>query len=377
MPTDDRVNYYPSSYGIDYWLLTATGALLAIGVLMVFSTTAVVSANMHGSTTALLQQHVIHVLLGIVACIVCSQLPPHVFLKFGRLALIVAIVLIVLVLIPGVGYAAGGARRWISLGPVMFQPGECAKLLLLIYMSSYIGRHASYMPYFVPGALYPCMVLGVFAVCLLAEPDFGSTVVVSVVVYCQLSLVTRLRNLAILGGLGAAGAACAIMMSPYRWQRMQVFMDPFADPSQSGYQLIQSLIAVGSGGLWGTGLGSGEQKLFYLPAAHTDFIFAMIAEELGLFGAVAVIGLFWVIAVRGLIIAQRLQNDAFCCSLAVGCTVLIVVPAFFNIAVVLGMLPTKGMVLPFIAYGGTGLIVYLATMGILMNLSRIDARDLY
>jgi cell division protein FtsW len=281
-------------------------------------------------------------------------------------------VLLLITLIPGIGHVAGGARRWLILGPLRIQPGEIAKLCTVIYFASYIDRHQDKMRTFVGGVLIPLLVLSLFASLLLLEPDFGSTVVILSVVFCQLFLVCRLRHMAGVGLALVSALSVLVIFSPYRMKRFISFLDPFNNAASSGYQLIQSLIAVGSGGVSGTGLGSGKQKLYYLPAAHTDFIFAVIAEELGIMGALFVLGLFLVILVRGLGIARRLQDKPYLASLALGCTLLMVVPALLNMGVVLGLLPTKGMVLPLVAYGGTAMIVHLAALGILLRLSRLE-----
>jgi cell division protein FtsW len=346
---------------VDFWLVGTVGALLGLGTLMIYSTTAVYSTENFGSSLALVKRHILHLGLGVFTALICSRLNPSLLKQHSRLFAWIALILLIAVLIPGIGHEAGGARRWIVLGPMRFQPGEFSKVLLVLYFAGYIGRFHD--------------IMGRFVLLLLAEPDFGSTVVVVAVVFCQLLTASRLTHLSLIGLVGAGSFVAAIASSPYRLRRLKAFLDPFADPNEAGYQLIQSLIAVGSGGLWGRGLGGGEQKLYYLPAAHTDFIFAMIAEELGLIGALVVLLLFLVIAVRGFMVVNRLKEAPFLSSLALGCTMLIVLPAMLNMGVVLGLLPTKGMVLPFVAYGGTGLLVYLSALGLLLNVSRLEGEN--
>lgn len=357
---------------IDSWILGAALLLLAMGVLMVFSTTAVSSQEAHGDSALMVRHHFVHVVLGLCAFLVCLAFPPQKLYDLAVPLLLFALTLLLITLIPGIGYVAGGARRWLVLGPIRVQPGEIAKLSAIIYFASYIERHQAKMHTFFSGVVIPLSVLCAFAAMLLLEPDFGSTVIILAVVFSQLFLVCRLRHMALVGAGAAVTLLALVILSPYRMRRFVSFLDPFQDASASGYQLIQSLIAVGSGGYTGTGLGAGKQKLFYLPAAHTDFIFAVIAEELGIFGALAVLALFLVILIRGLRITRRLLDRPYLSSLALGCTLLMVVPAVLNMGVVLGLLPTKGMVLPLVAYGGTAMVVHLAVLGILLRLSRTD-----
>ncbi len=357
---------------MDGWLLGATMLLLSVSLLMVFSTTAVISQELYGDSSRMMRSHVVHVFSAVVVVFICSRLNAESLYKWAPALFFGSIVMLALTLIPGIGHVAGGARRWLVIGPIRLQPGELAKLASLVYFASYISRHRQEMERFRPGVIVPGALLALTAVLLLAEPDFGTTVVILLVVFCQLLMVTRLAHLALIGAFAAAAVCALVVMSPYRFKRFTAFMDPFGDPSASGYQLIQSLIAVGSGGLLGEGLGAGKQKLFYLPAAHTDFIFAVIAEELGIFGAVAVLVLFLLILVRGFKITARLSEDPFLSSLALGCTCLIVLPALLNMGVVLGLLPTKGMVLPLVAYGGTAMIVHAAAIGVLLRLSRLE-----
>lgn len=353
----------------DVWLLVATFILLAISILMVFSTTAVISREHYGDATSMIKRHLFHVLLGLACFGLCSQLNPKVLRSLAIPAMLFSLFLLILVLMPSVGYTAGGAQRWLNLGFIRLQPGEIAKVLLVVYFAAYIEANWERMPHLLPGALVPFGVMGLFGGLLLLEPDFGTTAVLGIVVFGQLFVASKIRHLVGIGLIGVGSAAILIMTSPYRMRRLSAFLDPFGSADTSGYQLIQSLIAVGSGGFWGAGLGAGKQKLFYLPAAHTDFIFAVIAEELGLVGALTVLLLFAVILVRGIKIARDLSAKPFHSALAIGCTLVVVVPALLNVGVVTGLLPTKGLVLPLVAYGGTAMIVHLAVMGVLLRLS--------
>lgn len=348
----------------DAWLMFVTTLLVGMSILMVFSTTGLNGDSM------MLKKHLFQVLCGLVALACMSRVPLSILHRISGPFLILSLISLVLVLIPGIGHVAGGARRWLILGPVRVQPGEFAKLAVVLYMASYIHRHHGRMLHFLSGAVIPLSVVAAFAAVLLLEPDFGSTVIILLVVFFQLMTASSLWHLLALGASAVMAMGALIVYSPYRFKRFESFLDPFQDASASGYQLVQSLIAVGSGGLTGEGLGAGKQKLFYLPAAHTDFIFAVIAEELGLVGVLAVIILFLAIAGIGISLARRHAANPFSCALAIGATGIIVVPALLNMAVVLGLLPTKGLVLPLIAYGGSAMIVNLAAVGILLSLSR-------
>lgn len=363
---------YKLAHRADPWLVVATFVLLGVSLLMVFSTTAVSSEQLYGNSTVFVKRHMLHILAGLFAFFLCTSLRVTILYRLSLPALIFVLVLLVLVLIPGIGHMAGGARRWLGAGNLRLQPGELAKIALLLYFSAYIQRHKEKMVYLLPGVIVPLAIFSVFAGLLLLEPDFGSTAVLAILVLGLLMIFSRVSYFMYAGAAAVGAGLVLVVASPYRFRRFTAFLDPFHDPSSSGYQLIQSLIAVGSGGPFGAGLGAGKQKLFYLPAAHTDFIFAVIAEELGLLGALGVLVLFLLIFWRGISIAKRLSPEPFLSSLALGCTLLTVLPALLNVGVVVGLLPTKGLVLPLVAYGGTAMIVHLATVGILVRLSRIE-----
>ncbi len=328
------------------------------------------SLENHASGFHMTKVHTLHVIAGLFVFFAALNFPIKALKKFSGLGMVLALVMLLLVLTPGIGHSAGGAQRWIAFGPFRFQPGELVKLLAIVYFSGYIARHGSKMRHLLPGTIVPFVVIGALGFLLLLEPDFGSTAIVTGVVLSQLFTVSRISHLIGAGVMGGIAAASLIYSSPYRLRRLEAFLNPLENASGSGYQLVQSLVAISSGGISGEGLGAGRQKLFYLPAAHTDFIFSMIAEELGFAGCITIIMVFMVIAYRGLSIASRLRADSFSSSLAVGLTMLLVLPALLNIGVVSGVLPTKGLVLPLVAYGGTAMVVNLAIMGLLVALSR-------
>lgn len=355
----------------DPWLLGAVFLLLAVSILMVFSTTAVLSQQNFGSSTFMIKKHLLHIGLGLIAMGICSRIPITFLYKLSAPAFILSTVLLIAVLIPGIGSAAGGAQRWLVLGPLRMQPGELAKLSMVLFMASYIHRQQNKFGSFKTSIVVPFSLYGVFAVLLLAQPDFGSTAVLAIIVFCQLFLAARMRHLFCVGALGIAAGGLLILTSPYRLKRLVTFLNPFEDPTSAGYQLIQSLIAVGSEGINGAGLGAGKQKLFYLPAAHTDFIYAVIAEELGFVGGFFILVLFMIILWRCIDLANALSKRLFHSALTLGLALLIVLPALLNMGVVLGLLPTKGLVLPLIAYGGTAMVVQLSVIGLLLSLSRL------
>lgn len=364
--------YIPESVEIgrrvpDYILLTAVVALLGFGTLMVFSTTALTSMDMGISAAFFFKRHVFSIFLGGVLSFVCFNVKPEVWKKTAFPLLLLSALTLMIVLI--IGKTAGGATRWVQLGSLRVQPGECVKLAVVISIAAYADRFQHRLGSFVYGIMIPFSFLGMLGVLLLLQPDFGSTAVIFFVAAAQMLLVVRFSHFFSIVLVGLSAGITLVAFSPYRMRRFLAFLDPFSDPSSSGYQLIQSLIAVGSGGFFGEGLGVGRQKLFYLPAAHTDFIFAVIAEEFGMFGALIVLALFLTVLFRGITIAIRLSEDIFLSLLAVGLTCFIVLPSLLNMGVVLGLLPTKGLVLPFISYGGTAMIVSCIAAGILLRLS--------
>lgn len=352
---------------IDYVLILCVLTLIGFGTLMVFSTTALSSIETGASSVSFLQKHLMGIFLGTLIGFVSFKIKPTTWKSFSVPLIIISFALLLMVLVAG--KTAGGATRWIQFGPLRVQPGEFVKLAVLISIASYADKFKDRLGSFLYGVLIPGLFLSIFGALLLLQPDFGSTAVIFFVAGAQLLLVVTLSHFVSVGALAVVAGGFLVALSPYRMRRFLAFLDPFSDPSSSGYQLIQSLIAVGSGGLWGEGLGVGRQKLYYLPAAHTDFIYAVIAEEFGLIGAVSILILFLAILYRGMRIALRLSQSVFLSLLAVGLTLIIVLPSLLNMGVVLGLLPTKGLVLPFISYGGTAMIISCISIGILIRLS--------
>jgi cell division protein FtsW len=272
--------------------------------------------------------------------------------------------------IPGIGVLRGGARRWLTLASFAFQPAELAKLALVIYLAHSMAKKEDKIKTFAIGVLPHLIVTGVCLGLLLLEPDFGTALILAMLLYSML-FIGGVRIAHLLGtALLALPALIYVMLTaPYRVRRVVTFLDPWSDPQNTGFQVIQSLIAFGSGQFWGRGLGEGRQKLFYLPEAHTDFIYSVIGEEIGLLGALAVLGLFGLIVARGLRLTSRIE-EPFEQYLAFGLTALLGLQALIHMGVVMGIMPAKGLVLPFISYGGSALVVNLMEAGILLGLSR-------
>jgi cell division protein FtsW len=307
---------------------------------------------------------------GLLGLFVSALVP---FINYRRVAtvvLVLTLAALILVLIPGIGVARGGARRWLPLGGFSLQPGEFAKVALILYLADSLARKGTKVETFKLGVLPYLIIGGLLLGLIVLEPDLGTSFVLGVILFLMLFIAgAKLTHLLAIGIAAIPLLAVVVLRAQYRVQRLMAFFDPWKDPERSGFQIIQSFIAFGSGQLWGRGLGESRQKLFYLPEAHTDFIFSVIGEELGLLGALTVLGLFAVIIVRGLRIAAK-TDDPFGQYLAFGLTALLGLQALVHMAVVMGLMPTKGLVLPFISYGGSAMVVNLIAAGMLLSLSR-------
>jgi len=356
---------------LDAVILSVTLLLVGFGLLMLYSTTANVSYERFADSYFFVRRQGVAALIGIVAMLVCTIVKPNLLARISPYLLIACLFLLVLPLMPGISGHAGGASRWVNLFGVRFQPGEFVKLLFVIFLAGYLSRREGTLHTFRQGILIPGLLVGLVAAMLLLQPDFGSAaLLVCITIAMIMSAGARLRYV-IYGGISAAVVLVGlVLISPYRMRRVFSFLNPEQDPGGSGYQLIQSLIAVGSGQLSGVGLGASQQKLFFLPAAHTDFIFSVIAEELGFIGCLVLIAAFILFFWRGMQIARCWAEDTFIFSLVVGLTMLIVLPAFLNMGVSIGLLPTKGMVLPLVSYGGSSLVASLMTVGLLLSSAR-------
>lgn len=358
---------------LDAGLVLIVAALLGIGVIMVYSASVVRAAYSLGDGMTYLKRQALNGAVGLTAMFIVAHIDYWHWPRWARLALLAGIALLVLVLIPGIGIERNFARRWIGYGPAQFQPSELMKYGFVLYMADYLARKKDNIRTW-QGFLGPLPILGVVFVLIMAEPDMGTAMSLAGTVFIMLFIGGA--NLLHLGGLGLLGAASATyyaLSEEYRYDRILNFLNPWRDPQGDSYQVVQGLLALASGGLWGIGLGQSRQKFWYLPEPHTDYIFAIIGEELGYLGAMVVILLFLAFAWRGYRIAAS-APDRFSSMLAAGVTTMIIVQALMNIAVVTASMPATGIPLPFLSYGGSSLSVTLAGVGLLLSVSRYTTR---
>jgi cell division protein FtsW len=353
----------------DVHLLFPVLFLVGIGIVMVYSASSALAMKKFGSDYYFLKKQAVFALVGICALVLGRHVPYRAYRPLAYPLLAIALVLLAAVLLSPLGVTAGGSSRWLRLGPLRFQPSEFARFALIVYMAYSLEKKADRIKDFSIGFMPHVVVLGVVAVLILKQPDFGSAVILAVLTWLMMFVGgVRLRYL---------GSSCVVLglaglyfisLAGYRMRRLLSFLDPWQYSSDAGYQIVHSLMAFGTGGWWGAGIGKGYQKLFYLPEPHTDFIFSVIGEELGLAGVLVIIGLYLLIVWKGIRIARH-APDLFGCYLAVGLTAALGLQICINMGVTLGLLPTKGLTLPFLSYGGTSLVLNMATIGILMNIS--------
>jgi cell division protein FtsW len=355
--------------GYDLIIMLMVVALTCFGVVMVYSSSSIMAAKRFHDEFYFLKRQFIYVLLGMGTMIWAMRVDYHIWKKAAVPVLIICLFLLGLVLIPGIGGSAGGSSRWIRLPGFSLQPSELAKIAFIMYMAYSLDKKQDKMKFFSSGFLPYMVVLAVMLLFLLKQPDLGSSLTLGAVAMIMLFAAgTRLSYILSMVLLALPFLYYAIMHVDYRRRRIMAFLNPWEDPTNTGFQIIQSWIAVGTGGLFGQGLGEGKQKLFYLPEAHTDFIFSVVGEELGFLGFMVISAMFFLLVQRGIRVAL-FAEDNFGRSLAFGISTLIGLEAFVNISVVTGIFPTKGLALPFISYGGSSLIITLFAMGILLNIS--------
>jgi len=355
---------------VDKWLLLAVVGLLVVGVTMVLSTSYLYADERFADGTYFFRKQLIALGAGAVGLIACSLLSAPVYRRLAYPLLGLTVLILILVAVPGIGVLRGGARRWLAFAGFAFQPAELAKLALVIYLAHSMAKKEDKIKTFAIGVLPHLIVTGICLGLLLLEPDFGTALILAMLLYAMLFIGgVRVAHLLATGLVALPALIYVMVTAPYRLRRLASFLDPWSDPQNTGFQVIQSLIAFGSGQFWGRGLGEGRQKLFYLPEAHTDFVFSVIGEEIGFVGALAVLALFGVIVARGLRLTGKIE-EPFEQYLAFGLTVLLGLQALIHMGVVLGIMPAKGLVLPFISYGGSALVINLTAAGILLGLSR-------
>jgi cell division protein FtsW len=356
----------------DRTLLFAVLVLLVAGVVMVYSSSSIVALTTYDDPAYFMKRQILWGVIGLAVMAITMRID-HRLLSDQRIVLailIISLVLLAATLAPGIGKMINGSRRWLRYGMFSFQPSELAKFAIIVYMSYYIAKKGERLRDFINGLVPAYVVCGVFLAIAALQPDFGAAMTIAAVTF--MLLFVGGAKLTHLGGTALVALPFvyyAVAHSAYRLRRIFSFLDPWADPQGAGHQIIQSFLAFGSGGIFGRGLGESRQKFLFLPERHSDFIYAVIGEELGLIGALAVLLLFLVILWRGVRIAFA-AGDQFSRLLALGITFLICVQGMINMAVVTGLLPTKGITLPFVSYGGSSLVVTLGAMGVLLNISR-------
>ena len=356
--------------GFDWWLAAVAVLLAGLGVVMVLSASGIMAERMVHSKYFFFKKQAIFYGVGIVLMFVVAVLPRKILYGPVYLWLFVVLGLLALTLIPPFSVKAGGARRWMHLGPMVLQPLELAKVALVFYLAYFYSSKQALVKSFSVGFIPPVIVTGLLCLVMLIQPDFGGAVTMGMLFFFM-SLVggTRIIYLAVSGLFGAAAAGLLVISSPYRFKRWFAFLDPFQDPQGSGYQLVQSFYAFGSGQITGVGFGSGKQKLFYLPEAHTDFIMAVTGEELGFIGVSVILALIGVLMWRSLRIALA-QDDLRDRFTAYGMALVLGLGFLLNLAVVMGCVPPKGVAMPFLSYGGSSLIAGFLCIGVLLNISR-------
>ncbi len=344
--------------------------LLAIGVIMIYSASAIYGYDRMGDSLYFLKRHLSCLFIGLFFMMASMLIDLEILKRFSKPILISSLLLLVLVLVPGIGRETGGARRWFRFWLINFQPSEVAKIAFIIYLSAFISRKGNFIRDFFYGYLPPLLILCCTAGLILLEPDLGTAILISAIALIMLFS----------SGVNMAHVLATFLVSipffyvlifnfPYRRKRLMVFLNPWADSKGTGFQIIQSLVALGSGGLLGIGLGQSRQKLFYLPASYTDFIFSIIGEELGFLGAACVLILFMLFVWQGMRIVFKAQ-DSFKRLLSLGIITTIALEVIINIGVTSGVIPTKGLPLPFISYGGTSLITHMVFVGLLLNIAK-------
>lgn len=354
----------------DYFLLTLILLLLVIGVMMVYSSSYIWAEYKYADSLYFLKRQLLFAGVGVAGMIFFMYIPYSNWAKYAKIILLTCFALLLLVLIPGVGLTRGGAQSWIGVGAFSIQPSEFMKLGLIIFLSVFLSTNQKYITSFKKG-FFPALILVFTAFGLIMlQPDLGTGMVL--VLTCMIMIFVsgaRISHFVGLGVLGLIGFALLIISAPYRISRITAFLNPWEDPLGDGFQIIQSLYAIGPGGLMGVGLGNSLQKYFYLPEPQTDFIFAILGEELGFIGGTILLILFVLLFWRGVRVAIE-APDSFGRFLALGIVSMLTIQVMINISVVIGLIPVTGITLPFLSYGGSSLTLTLCSVGILLNISR-------
>ncbi len=356
--------------GVDWWLLAAGLLLAAAGLIMVLSASGIMAEKFYGTKYHFFHRQALFCGIGLLAMIACASLPRPVLYGGTYLWLLLVLVLFAATAFSPLGVSVNGARRWLRLGFFSLQPLEPAKVALVLYLAYFFAGKQDKVRSFAIGFVPPFAVTGLLCVLLLAQPDFGGAAMLCALLFLMcLAGGTRFVYLFATFGIAACGAVMLVLHSPYRFKRFLAFLDPFKEAASSGYQLVQSLYAFGSGRVLGVGLGAGRQKLFFLPEAHNDFLMAVVGEETGFLGVSLIILLIGILLWRAFTIALK-QDDLRDRFTAYGLALILGLGCLFNLAVVLGTVPPKGVPMPFMSYGGSQVIISFVCLGLLLNLSR-------
>jgi cell division protein FtsW len=374
MNTTAKRNRGAQPMAYDLGLLFPVLLLVGMGIVMVYSASSALALEKFGSDYFFLKRQALFSLVGILVLVGFSYIPFRLYRVLTYPALLAGIAMLIAVVFTGWGVTAGGSARWLQIGSLRFQPAELARMALVVYLAYSMSKKDELLRDFYVGFLPHLLVLGMFILLLMAQPDFGSVVIFAVLTWIMLFVGgCRLSHLVGVILLLTPMIWLFMTQAEYRVRRLMSFLHPWEHSSDAGYQIVHSFMAFGTGGITGAGIGKGYQKLFYLPEPHTDFIFSVIGEELGLIGVMIVIILYGIMLMRGIRIARHAQ-DPFGAFLAMGITVAIGLQVCINMGVTLGLLPTKGLTLPFLSYGGTSLLINMAAVGIMMNIGARDAR---
>lgn len=354
----------------DFVLIIVTLSLLAVGLIMVYSASAVWADYKFGDSFFFAKRQMLFAALGVAAMFFIMNVDYWTWRTWAKVLLIVCFLLLVLVLIPGIGMERNGSRSWIGVGAFSIQPSEFIKLAMIAFLAKFLSEQQKYITTVKKGLLPSLTLVGTAFAMIMLQPDLGTGTVMFATCLVMIFIAgARIAHFAVLGLIGIGGFVALVLSAPYRMARITSFLDPWEDPLKSGFQIIQSLLAIGPGGLFGLGLGESRQKFFYLPEPQTDFIFAIIAEELGFIGGSFVLLLFALLLWRGIRIALG-APDLYGSFLAVGIISMIAIQVMINIGVVTGLMPVTGITLPFLSYGGSSLTLMLMAVGVLLNISR-------
>lgn len=353
----------------DFILLFTILALILSGLIMILSASSVKAEQLFSNSYYFFINQLKYLAIALGLSIFAYKIKYQKLKELAPYLLLISLGILILVLIPQIGRMAGGSRRWLPLGPVSFQPSELAKFTIVIYLAAYLERNNDQIKDFKNGLLPPLTVVALFAGLILLEPDLGTALTLIAVAVTMIFIGgIKISLLILLSGTTFCLALISILTEPYRRERLMIFINPWQDPLDTGYHIIQSLLALGSGGLFGVGAGNSHQKFLYLPEPGTDFIFAVLGEEFGLLGTLFIITLYFLLAWRGLRIAVRVE-DTFASMLAIGITSMIIIQALINMAVVTSLLPVTGITLPLISYGGSSLVINVVSLALLLNIS--------